>query len=122
MVCDAFADGPPGQDGPEEPAGPASTGAPSRPRMFQTSGVYPLLQWVSLMSPSVGVVPCVSTQARITPFLTGRAWLGRELPAPPPRAVETPTTRATSAATTRYFILTPFYDRAPRRRSRPSHG
>jgi hypothetical protein len=38
--------------------------------MFQTSGLYALLQWLSLMSPIVGAVPCVSTQAKMTPFLT----------------------------------------------------
>jgi hypothetical protein len=80
--------------------------------MFQASGLYALLQWFILMSPIVGGEPCVSTQAKMTPFLTpGGAALVCELPALPPRAVETPTTRATSAATTRYFILTPFSDR-----------
>src|SRR5438552_3005723 len=82
--------------------------------MFQASGLYALLQWFILMSPIVGGEPCVSTQAKMTPFLTPGAAFVCDLPALPPRAVETPTTRATRAAMTRYFILTPFFDRALR--------
>jgi hypothetical protein len=50
----------------------------------------------------------------MTPLRTGSDLLACELPALPPRAADTPTTSATSAAMKRYLIITPFSDRASR--------